>query len=117
MPPSATPSTTLPASRPHELCVARETTSGSGGSCFRAARCSSKSIAFWIWGSPKWWAKTNATSPARAPAIIPLTRRERAIRADPLVAGEAEEVARVVHELVNRVAADERQGPLFGADE
>ena len=37
---------------------------------------------------------------------------------DPLMAGEAEEVASVMHELVNvRVVAEHRQGALIDADE
>src|SRR4051794_11494894 len=74
-------------------------------------------MAFWIWGSPKMEANANASSPATAPSSIPRTSRERTMVACPLVAGEAEEVPGVVHELVDGSAGEQRRGAFFGADE
>src|SRR5437764_10305837 len=73
-------------------------------------------------GSAKIRAKANASSPAIAPARMPRRMSFFSMPAtDPqvrLVAGEAEEVARVVHELVDdHGLAEHREGALVDADE
>src|SRR3954453_14704241 len=94
----------------------RETTSAATGSWRMRARWSSKSMAAWTWGSPTAYANANASRPAARPASMPRTSRARTMTS-PLVAGEAEEVATVVHELVDEGAGEDRRGALLGADE
>src|SRR5215470_8571943 len=71
-------------------------------------------------GSAKIRANANASSPAIAPARTPRMMSFLSMRGDPgrSVAGEAEEVPRVVQELVDdRGLAEHRQGALVDADE
>src|SRR4051794_17488634 len=79
------------------------------------ARWSSKSMAAWTCGSPKAYAKAKASTPAARPASMPRTSRARTMPAS--VAGEAEQVAAVVHELVDEGAGEQRRRALLGADE
>src|SRR3954471_4548923 len=72
-------------------------------------------MACWICGSAKTRANTNASSPPMATASRP---RQMIRFSMGSVAGEAEEVASVVHELVDvRVAAEHRDRALVDADE
>src|SRR5262245_25561735 len=74
-------------------------------------------------GSAKIRAKTNAIRPPRAPASTPKPTSFFSMTATPYprrasVAGEAEEVPRVVHELVNHhVVAEHGRRALVQADE
>src|SRR6201994_1582329 len=71
-------------------------------------------------GSAKIRAKAKARRPAIAPARTPRRMSFFSMRGDPgrLVAGEAEEVARVVHELVDdHGLAEHRRRALVHADE
>src|SRR4051812_23885363 len=103
--------TPRPVSRPTVRCVPRLTSCGSLGP--GAACADSKSIAAWTGGSPSAYATGNASRPAARPTSMPRTSSERIT----LMAGEAEQVPAVVHELVDARARDERGDALFGADE
>src|SRR5688572_15197229 len=81
-----------------------------------------------ISGSAKIRANTNASRPPNAPASNPrrmslrsmsasLARPTSDLRPRASVAGEADEVPRVVHELVHVRAAEDRGGALLEADE
>src|SRR3954452_764174 len=78
-------------------------------------------MARWISGSAKIRAKTNASRPPIAPASAPNAMNERGCGTAlpcPSVAGEAEEVPRVVHELVDGgVDAEDGHHALVDADE
>src|SRR5262245_37347484 len=80
--------------------------------------CSSTAMAPSTWGSPKTSAKPNASRPAITPTIMPRISRARTIAGPPvLVAGEAEQVPSVVHELMHVHAGDDGGGPLLDPDE
>src|SRR5689334_12381524 len=115
----AVPRISTPAPRPTVLWTARLTTSSSSGAPAAWAVLYSKSMARSIWGSPTIRPKPKAASAARMPTSIPRMRNVRIISVvlRRSVAGEAEEVATVVHELVDVVAVDDRRGALFGTDE
>src|SRR5205823_7089490 len=71
-------------------------------------------MAAWICGSAKIRANTNASRPASAPTSRPRPISFRSIS----VTGETDEVASVVHELVDvHVAAEHRRRTLVDADE
>src|SRR3712207_3093516 len=96
-----------------------------GGSSSTMAVAAGSAAAFWSSyaiaastdGSPSVLATTKATNPARSPTSRPPIKRLRMGSDSRLVAGEAEKVPTVVHELVDRLATDEREGTLLGADE
>src|SRR5262249_30992271 len=103
---------------PMVFCTSRLTTSTSGGAPSAWAVLYSKSIDRSICGSPKTLPKVKASSAAKTPTSIPRMRNERIMLSSPRsVAGEAEQVATVVHELVDEVARDDRGGAFLGADE
>src|SRR6266478_4799564 len=77
-------------------------------------------MAWLMTGSAKIRAKTNASSPAMAPASTPRRMSFFSMTDVPgrSVAGEAEEVTRVVHELVDHHGlAEHRRGALIDTDE
>src|SRR5690242_430276 len=74
-------------------------------------------MAAWIAGSARIRANTNATKPASAPASMPRATSCRSMSRAGSVAGEAEEVPRVVDELVDLRAAERRHRALVDADE
>src|SRR6266700_4344263 len=77
-------------------------------------------MAWLITGSAKIRAKTNASSPAMAPASTPRRMSFFSMTDVPgrSVAGETEEVTRVVHELVDdHGLAEHRRRTLVDADE
>src|SRR3954471_10693153 len=77
-------------------------------------------MASWMRGSAKIRANTNATSPARMPARAPRAMIRFSMWIVPFasVAGEAEEMAAVVDELVHvGVGAEDRHRALVDADE
>src|SRR5713101_7922716 len=86
-------------------------------------------MALSTWGSPMIFATPKPRMPATRPAIIPRMSNPRTMvlslsRVEPKrsdepgsVAGKAKKVARVVHEVVHDVAADEGRCSLLGADD
>src|SRR5215467_5119490 len=68
-------------------------------------------------GSPNSLAKPNASSPAITPTIMPRIRRLLTMGEARLVAGEAEQVPSVVHELMHVHAGDDGGGALLDPDE
>ena len=92
-------------SRPTVRCAPRETIACSCGSPAAAAVEDSKAMAWLTAGSPATSLKPVASSPPQRPASSPQTRRVRIMALPPgSVAGEAEQVTAVVHELVHVVA-------------
>src|SRR6478752_7732352 len=98
-------------------CVARLTISGSAVSPAACAAASSNAIAWSTSGSPKAWAKANTRMPAIRPASIPRSKRLPTMSGTPLVAGEAEKMPAVMHELVHVHTVEKRHRALFGANE
>src|SRR6266487_1199331 len=119
-PPRARPTRPTATARPKVSCTVRETSSGAGAAPASRACWSSKAIACPTCGSPKIHAKTRARAPAASPASIPRTSSVLISmwrRTPRSVAGEAEQVTAVVHELVHVVPTDQGRRALFGADE
>src|ERR1044071_7562406 len=116
MPPIATAYTIVPVSRPSVSCIERLT---SGASSDGGASDSSNAIAVRICGSPKTRPNNHMSTPAARPASMPRISSPRTSfwESTALVAGEAEQVPGVVHELVERHAREDRRRALFGADE
>src|SRR3954447_3945998 len=106
----------MPVNRPRPAWVERLTSSGSGASPLAPASCCSKAIAWSIGGSPNRRANPKASRAAITPTIMPRTRRVPTT-VNSSVAGEAEEMATVVKELVDVQALDKGRGALFGTDE
>src|SRR3954470_13903252 len=116
MPPIAAPATASPAANPTVLCTSRLTRGFSNGASCCWVSEDSKRSARAISGSPMALANPKATRAAKRPTSSPRVRYVLATRRSS-VAGEGEEVAGVVHELVHVVAAHERQGALLDAHE
>src|SRR3954447_7263011 len=118
MPPTAIPNSVVPLSSPTVLCTVRDTNSGSCGWPSAALRAASNPMACPTALSPSTLATRKASRPARSPTSMPRMSRARTTSAGALlVAGEAEQMPAVMHELVHVVPADQRRRSLFGADE
>ena len=108
MPPNATPYTMTPAPSPAVFWTVRLTSSASSASWWLWATRPSKAIALSTCGSPMVLATTNARSAGGEADEHPVQEQfaDHGVRS---VAGEAEEVAGVVHELVHVLAAEQRR--------